>query len=150
MGRPGASLASPVHFLSVGKTGSMNQPPQKPPQHTPAPAGKTLWFDSINSACTNMIWVPECTFQLQFLNLLKTRIKACAETRWDTCPWCPSPWTQKEGTIRGYLHCCWAGSRAQHPCFPAPLQLQVSRLWEKTGRLSPHPGSMLEDVHQRT
>lgn len=41
--------------LSAGKPGSMNQTPQKPPQHTPAPTGKTLWFGKSNSACIDMI-----------------------------------------------------------------------------------------------
>lgn len=54
--------------LSVGKTGSMNQTLQKPPQHTLAPTGKTLWLGNSNSASTNRV---------EFLHLSITLFQSC-------------------------------------------------------------------------
>lgn len=92
--------------LSVGKTGSLNQTPQKPPQHTPAPTGKALWFGKSNSAFAHMIEFL-CIFLLQFLILLKARTQGSEGTQWDTCT-CVLP-PEPRGRVQAGLTCAAAG-----------------------------------------
>lgn len=107
--------------LSVGKTGSMEQTLQKPPQHTLAPTGKTHWFGNSSSAST---WLSSCVYLsiTVFKSLLKARTQGSEETQWGTCTCVllPEPRRRVHAGVTHTAAGLAAGQRTHTPATPAP------------------------------